>query len=116
MNQDHLDILRKAQARVFGVTHFTVERATRESDGAGGQTTVWNTVASGHGTFKQIRAGRQDVSERVGNVISMSLVCAYDTDIRATDRVRTKNGSYDVASVDLDSDELLVRNVLLEVR
>jgi head-tail adaptor len=116
MTQEHLEVLRTAHARVAAVTYFTVERATRASDGAGGQTIVWNTVASGHGTFKQNRSTKQNASERLTNVSGVLLVCAYDVDVKPTDRVRAKDFSYDVLAVDMDTDELLVRNVTLESR
>lgn len=116
MTEAHLDLLRTAHARVCGVTWFTVERATREPDGSGGVLLQWNTVASAHGTFKRTRADRRDVQERVGSTVTVSLVCAYDVDIKQGDRVRARGVSYDVSTVDVDSDELLVRTVTLEVR
>jgi len=116
MNEAHLDLLRTAHARIYGVTWFTVERPTRESDGAGGVSLQWNTVASGNGTFKRTRADRRDIQERVSGAVGVSLICAYDADVRQGDRVKAKGITYDVMTVDIDSDELLVRTVTLEVR
>ena len=115
MTEEHLDILRAAHARVVGVSWFTVERATRTADGAGGQTIAWHTVASGHGTFKRSTGSKRSFSERLVENFQMVLTCAYDIDVASGDRIRSKGITYNVASVDIDSDELLVRTVALEV-
>lgn len=116
MNEAHLSTMRAAHARVFGVSWFTVSRGTRTADDAGGQTIEWHTVSSGNGTIKQTRASKQAASERLLNQSGVTLMCAYDTDVTAGDRVVAKGVTYDVLSVDIDSDELLVRSVILESR
>lgn len=116
MTEEHLELLRNAHARVNGVTWFTVERPTREPDGAGGVSLQWNTIASAHGTFKRTRGDRREIQERVSGGVGVSLVCAYDVDVRQGDRIRAKGISYDALAVDIDTDELLVRTVSLEVR
>lgn len=116
MTEEHLELLRNAHARVYGVTWFTVERPTREPDGAGGVLLQWNTVASANGTFKRTRGDRREIQERISNGTGVSLVCAYDVDVRTGDRIRAKGISYDALTVDIDTDELLVRTVTLEVR
>ena len=115
MNADHLEVLRAAHARVYGISWFTVERATRTPDGVGGQTIEWHTVASGHGTFKRSNGSKRSYAERLVENYQMTLTCAYDVNINQGDRVKAKDVTYNVQSVDVDSDELLVRTAILEV-
>jgi len=93
-----LDKIRAEQEKLMTETVY-IQRLTRVSDGAGGWTETWQTVATTKGRIATQSGGE---TKRGGAVtVNMSLVVTlpHDTDLRQDDRLQIGGKQYEIDNI-----------------
>jgi SPP1 family predicted phage head-tail adaptor len=81
---------------------ITFQRATRTSDGSGGVTKVWATIAGAptRGNMKAASGGERFASARIEATYTHKLVTRYFTGLLDSDRVTFAGKAYDITFID----------------
>jgi SPP1 family predicted phage head-tail adaptor len=106
-----LEKIRAEQAKLMTETVY-VQHLTRVSDGAGGWTEVWQTVATTKGRIATQGGGETKRGGAVTADVSLIVTVPHDTDLRQDDRLQIGGKQYEIESIFERSEKTALRVVV----
>jgi SPP1 family predicted phage head-tail adaptor len=76
-----------------------ISRPTRSSDGAGGYTTAWATVATVACSLAQPSGGELEIANQAQQPLAWVITLPYGTDVAVADRIVISETTYEVFAV-----------------
>jgi len=110
-----LDKIREEQKKFMSETVY-IQRLTRTSDGAGGWTEAWQTVATTKGRLTPGRSA--DEVERGGMVAAYGefvVTLPHDTELRQDDRLQVNSTQYEVKAISDRSEKTALRVIVVKL-
>jgi len=110
-----LQKIRAEQAKLMPETVY-VQSLTRVSDGAGGWTETWQTVATTKGRISTQGGGETKRGGAVTAEVSIVVTLPHDTDLRQEDRLQIGGKQYEIENIFERSEKTALRVVVKGLR